>query len=266
MQNNTVQKFQSRFQFVVTTLYNNQLKPDDYKRNGNDFRLIDGDIGKMINYYRPWINSNEHYCFSLYFGVYFESGERIENTLFKIYDCRFEKKSPDFEITDTLSQEELYHQVEHYYLTEIKPWIIQFKDKDSAIKAIIQGDVSVGFRTIQFMIDNDYGQQMIPFLLDHYQRVDSYIAQVDRQFAVPIYRDKTVYNVYLTVKGEHYTLEEVKALSSYMNIKYHEAAILMKKQKVLLKSGSAMEVRLIIKDLNNYGIQHIIEPPFPYEL
>ena len=51
-----------------------------------------------------------------------------------------------------------------------------------------------------------------------------------------------------------------------MNINYHEAAILMKKQKVLLKSGSAMEVRLIIKDLNNYGIQHIIEPPFPYEL
>ena len=266
MKNNIIQEFQSKYQFVVNKLYINHLKPIGYKSKGNNFRLIDGSIGRIINFYRPWTNNTENYCFSLCFGIYFETGDRIENTSFKINDCRFEKNSPYFKITDTLSQDGLYQIVEEYYLTEIQPWIKQFIDKKTAIEAIIQGKVSIEFSTIQFLIDNDYGQQLLPVLLDRYLRVESYIAQIDRKFPIPIYRDKTIYNVYLNFNNDSYTLKEVKALSLFMGIKYHEAAILMKNKKVILKSGSAMEIRLILKQLTSCGLHYITEPTFPYEL
>ena len=137
--------------------------------------MIDGDIGKLINFYRPWCNTKEYYVFHIIPAIYFESGNEITNVKFKTENCLFENRGGCFRITNEKSAEELYREVTDYVDAEIEPWLDKFKNKSDSVNAVIEGKTELRFSTVQFMIDNNYGFRILPLLLDNYERFYSYI-------------------------------------------------------------------------------------------
>ncbi len=81
---------------------------------------------------------------------------------------------------------------------------------------------------------------------------------------IPMLYDKTVYAIYLIIKGSKYNHAELKAFSKICNINYLEANQKLKHKKNFMGKGNAYWIKDTLQKLSLYHVAYEIVPPYPY--
>lgn len=81
----------------------------------------------------------------------------------------------------------------------------------------------------------------------------------------PIFEDTTKYSVSL-IDGNEGTKEAIRTIAEIAGMNYLQAKRALQDGTGEIISGSAVQIRDIIKDLIKVGIRHQVEPTFPYSL
>lgn len=80
----------------------------------------------------------------------------------------------------------------------------------------------------------------------------------------PIHSDTTVYHLYLVLRGDDCSLEEIKAYAKVMNVNYLQAKRALMQKRNLIAAGSAYDIWKMLGRLEPFNVHHEIEQEYPY--
>lgn len=224
---------------------------------------------------------------------------KIEDITDYVIDLR-EKRDAGEDISLLLPKEQIYlkdkmfpHQEDFFYqLAELQKENVEialckYKDGDDIEDVLYETtyDLLVDFMTFLdgYSGTSDARMDIIncrtgnrlrePFLEFHdvvcdYIKTDKADKPVAMQKAIttyiPILEDKTPYCLYLVMKEDKYSQEELRAVSKLCGVNFIEASKMLNKRKVLLAEGNAYDMKHKLEMIRNYDVEYQVIPPFVY--
>jgi len=130
---------------LLSRVYREILKPEGFKKEGGNFRLIyPNGLSKIINFQRSMYNDNQECRFCINVGLYFQEDPQAPNLRFKEYECTVRQRAAilapygrDFwwSIFEGVDTEELFDEMQ-FALEEVTlPWLDQFASHQDVIRA-----------------------------------------------------------------------------------------------------------------------------------
>lgn len=80
----------------------------------------------------------------------------------------------------------------------------------------------------------------------------------------PMHSDMTEYHLYLVLRGDICSLEEIKAYAKTMNVSYLQAKRALTQKRNLIMAGRAYDIWKMLVRLEPFNVHHEIEPEYPY--
>ena len=129
---------EQHFKALLSRLHAEVLKPQGWKKEGQNFRLFlpDG-LCRIINFQKSAYNDAQLLSFYLNLGVYWEDKPEITNRKFKTYDCFLSIRPGILEkwnIYEGRDMEKLYGQLKLLLETEGAAWFAKAPDRETAIR------------------------------------------------------------------------------------------------------------------------------------
>ena len=153
-----------------------ELKPLGYKKDGQNFRLIQEDgLCKIINFQRNKWNTKESIAFTMNLGIYFEKDVLIQNKKFKEYDCIIRNRllgdkwwciNADADC-DAVKEDVVAS------LDLVQEYFNAFKNKEDTIKSILNNKaqqysdtIVMKYDTSKMLVDMGYEQDVYDLIKD----------------------------------------------------------------------------------------------------
>lgn len=112
---------QNIFKRMIDEIYIEYFKPNDWKKQGSNYRLFDDSgLGKIINFQKSKWNDVTTIEFYINYGVYMEAGDCIVNKSFKEYECQFRNRTKLFNGTYILNENTNYEKLKSEVTTALK--------------------------------------------------------------------------------------------------------------------------------------------------
>lgn len=171
-----------QFKKIIKVVFEDLLKPLGYKKDGQNFRLIQEDgLGKIINFQLSLYNSAESSSFTVNTGIYFEKENVLENKKFKEYECLLRQrpaciskrygKDTWWEIEKDTDIELLLDEIKIFVQTDALKWLDRFCSKNDCIEQLLNGEAykedamkRMNLSTAKVLVDMGYGERVLPHI------------------------------------------------------------------------------------------------------
>lgn len=150
------------------------FKPLGFKKDGNNFRLIQNDgLCKIINFQRSLYNTKDNIGFTINLGIYFEKETEIQNKKFKEYASQIRTRLDcDWWYVNSESDiEETYLEIEKFIKNDVFKFFDIFNSKNLLIEMILSGeskkysDVNVlNYNTAKLLVEMGFGEKVLPLI------------------------------------------------------------------------------------------------------
>ena len=262
-------KVARQYDQLVNDIFHKYFKPIGYKKENQNFRFYQNDgLGKIVNFQRSWCNTKNECTFIINVGIYFEENSSIENLKFKECQCRISERPGKWWVLENSTDiTVLFHDFCIEIENVILPFLKIFTSKQMTLAEILIGHYPLSYNTAEFLVTNGYGREILPQLLEQRKNklFADLIVQVQSNMEIPILEDTQLYEIYIVLKKEKHDKEELKVFSTLCNIDYMEASRRLKKNDRLIAKKDAFDIKKIRSQLDEYGINYEIIPPYPYE-
>lgn len=81
---------------------------------------------------------------------------------------------------------------------------------------------------------------------------------------ITIHSDTTEYHLYLILRGDSCSLEEIKAYAKAINVNYLQAKRALTQKRNLIAAGRAYDIWKMLGRLEPFDVHYEIEPEYPY--
>ena len=135
---------ESMYKKLISRIHREVLKPLGFKKENGNFRLYHPDgLCKLIHFQRSAWNDQDQCRFCINIGIYYETGDTVQNLKFKDYDCQIRNRaacvSPKYAkdywwcVFEGRDMEKLYCEITDLLRGDVIPWLEQARSRDEMI-------------------------------------------------------------------------------------------------------------------------------------